>query len=425
MLRLEERPAPPPAEDALAQRAALLEARYGDLPAQEVMELVLREGIAGRVALVSSFGAESAVLLHMAAAADPATPVIFLDTHKHFPETLSYRDELAARLGLTDVRSVAPDRGRLAVADPEGRLFASDPDLCCHIRKVEPLARALAGFAAWITGRKRFQAHTRRRLTVFESDGAHIKINPLASWTAGMIADYLRTHDLPRHPLTRQGYLSIGCLPCTDRIAGAQDARAGRWPGRDKTECGIHLVNGRSVRARLEAEPDPDGPLWKAGAFQRDVFTPAGDAGELPAGPVIVSKARWLAERANLAGRNAPVGLLLAAGERIDDLAADLSRFDLIALDFPKFSDGRAFSTARLLREKHGFTGELRAVGNVLSDQIAFMRRVGFDAFEVSHAPSRRALAAGRVPEVTLHYQPATRPEPPAGTRPWLRRAPD
>ena len=129
-----------------------------------------------------------------------------------------------------------------------------------------------------------------------------------------------------------------------------------------------------------------------------------------------MSKKRWLAERGALAGRNAALGLRLDAGERIDDIAADLPRFSLIALAFPKFSDGRAFSTARLLREKHGYTGELRAVGNVLSDQIPFMRRVGFDAFEVSHAPTRRALAEGRIPEVTLHYQPA-------GTRPWLRRS--
>jgi phosphoadenosine phosphosulfate reductase len=141
----------------------------------------------------------------------------------------------------------------------------------------------------------------------------------------------------------------------------------------------------------------------------------------LPDGPAIVAKKRWLAERGQLAHRNAPLGLLVEAGESIDDIAADLTRFALIALSFPKFRDGRAFSTARLLREKHGFAGELRAVGNVLSDLIPFMRRVGFDAFEVAHAPTRRALAEGRIPEVALHYQPG---EPPAaGPRPWLRRS--
>jgi uncharacterized protein (DUF934 family) len=142
----------------------------------------------------------------------------------------------------------------------------------------------------------------------------------------------------------------------------------------------------------------------------------------LPDAPVILSKPRWLAERDRLAGRNAPLGLRLEPGEAIDDIAADLPRFALVALSFPKFSDGRAFSTARLLREKHGFAGGLRAVGEVLSDQVPFMRRCGFDSFGVTHGPTRRALAEGRIADVTLHYQPAGLPEPAAGTRPWLRR---
>jgi uncharacterized protein (DUF934 family) len=158
-------------------------------------------------------------------------------------------------------------------------------------------------------------------------------------------------------------------------------------------------------------------------AFHTDAWTRPADSEPLPDAPVILSKTRWLAEPDRLAGRNVPLGLQLEPGEALDDLAADLARFALIALDFPKFADGRAFSTARLLREKHGFAGELRAVGNVLSDQIPYMRRVGFDTFEVTHGPTRRALAEGRIPEVTLHYQPATAPEPPAGTRPWLRRS--
>ena len=168
---------------------------------------------------------------------------------------------------------------------------------------------------------------------------------------------------------------------------------------------------------------DPAGSIWQDDAFRRDTWIVAVDGEPLPEAPAILSRKRWLAERDTLAGRNAPLGLRLDAGERIDDIAADLAHFALIALSFPKFTDGRAFSTARLLREKHGYTGELRAVGNVLSDQIPFMRRVGFDAFEVSHAPTRRALAEGRIAEVTLHYQPAGSPEPPAGTRPWLRRS--
>jgi uncharacterized protein (DUF934 family) len=168
-------------------------------------------------------------------------------------------------------------------------------------------------------------------------------------------------------------------------------------------------------------DADPAGLVWRDGAFRRDAWVKAEADGALPDGPVILSKKRWLDERERLGHRNAPLGVLIEAGESIDDIAADLPRFALIALSFPKFRDGRAFSTARLLREKHGFAGELRAVGNVLSDLIPFMRRVGFDTFEVTHAPTRRALTEGRIPEVALHYQPG---EPPAaGSRPWLRRS--
>jgi phosphoadenosine phosphosulfate reductase len=176
--------------------------------------------------------------------------------------------------------------------------------------------------------------------------------------------------------------------------------------------------------AAVSSDRDPAGPIWRDGAFRRDAWQKAEADGALPDGPVIVSKKRWLAARAQLANRHGPLGLLIEAGETIDDIAADLPRFALIALSFPKFRDGRAFSSARLLREKHGYAGELRAVGNVLSDLIPFMRRVGFDAFEVTHAPTRRALAEGRIPEVALHYQPAAPGEPPAGgPRPWLRRS--
>jgi phosphoadenosine phosphosulfate reductase len=161
------------------------------------------------------------------------------------------------------------------------------------------------------------------------------------------------------------------------------------------------------------------------GAFRRDAWTKWDGEATLPDAPVILSKTRWLAERDGLAGRNAPLGLQFEPGEPIDDIAGDLPRFALIALNFPKFSDGRPFSTARLLREKHGFTGELRAVGNVLSDLILPMRRVGFDSFEVAHAPTRRALAEHRIPEVRLYYQPTGTDAPPTGARPWLRRSAD
>jgi uncharacterized protein (DUF934 family) len=175
----------------------------------------------------------------------------------------------------------------------------------------------------------------------------------------------------------------------------------------------VHVANG---------EADPKGPIWRGNAFHTDAWAKAVDSEPLPDAPVILSKKQWLAERDGLAGRNSPLGLQIEPGESLDDIAADLGRFALIALSFPKFADGRAFSTATLLRDKHGFTGELRAVGAVLSDQIPYMRRVGFDTFAVTHGPTRRALAEDRIAEVTLHYQPAATSEAPAGTRPWLRR---
>lgn len=188
----------------------------------------------------------------------------------------------------------------------------------------------------------------------------------------------------------------------------------------------LDVLDSRMAADEQDQHPsaaDSTGAIWQDGAFRQNTWVKADATSDLPNGPVILPKKRWLNEREQLSGRNGPLGLLVSAGETVDDIAGDLSRFAFIALDFPKFSDGRAYSTARLLREKYGYTGELRAVGNVLADQIPLMRRVGFDSFEVTNAPTRRALAENRLAEVTLHYQPASAAEPPAGTRPWLRRA--
>lgn len=211
---------------------------------QTMLEGVLKERLAGDVAAVSSFGAESAVLLHLIASVDPGVPVLFLDTGKHFPETIAYRDTLIDRLGLTDVRLIAPDPAELGVRDENGLRWSWDPDGCCEIRKVRPLAKALAGFDASLTGRKAFQARTRANLPRFEIDTAdaegRLKINPLIDWDPGQIEAWFIMHDLPRHPLVTQGYPSIGCSPCTRAVAPGEDARSGRWAGWDKVECGIH-----------------------------------------------------------------------------------------------------------------------------------------------------------------------------------------
>jgi phosphoadenosine phosphosulfate reductase len=195
-----------------------------------------------RTALVSAFGAESVVLLHMAAQIDPALPVIFLDTGRHFPETLAYRDQLVDRLGLQDIRTAYPDASLLRRHDRHGRLSATDPDFCCEIRKTLPLAEELEGFAAWITGRKRFQGGLRRTLEALEleSGTGRFKLNPLATWDADRIETYRVAHGLPGHPLLARGYRSIGCAACTRPAAPDAPARAGRWFGIDKTECGIH-----------------------------------------------------------------------------------------------------------------------------------------------------------------------------------------
>ncbi|MER2535826.1 MAG: phosphoadenosine phosphosulfate reductase family protein, partial [Rhizobiaceae bacterium] len=151
--------------------AASLEARHGTLPAREVIAFSVREGFPGAIAAVSSFGADSAVLLHMLAEVDAGLPVVFLDTGKHFEETISYRDALAADLGLTNIEIVSPDEAALARVDPRGGLHQTDTDACCDVRKVEPMARGVAPYRAWFTGRKRHQASTRNALPVFEAVG--------------------------------------------------------------------------------------------------------------------------------------------------------------------------------------------------------------------------------------------------------------
>lgn len=235
------KPKPPEAHAEAAIEAAGLEARYGRLPPRDVIALSIgRFGERG-LGAVSSFGADSAVLLHMLAEIDPALPVLFLDTGKHFGETLEYRDALAGDLGLRDLRIVHPLPDALAARDPDGTLHSRSTDACCDIRKVEPMARAVEPLAAWFTGRKRFQAATRAALPVFEAVGPRIRINPLARWGTAELAAYMRAHDLRENPLVAYGYLSIGCFPCTQPVQPGEDARSGRWAGEAKTECGIHL----------------------------------------------------------------------------------------------------------------------------------------------------------------------------------------
>jgi phosphoadenosine phosphosulfate reductase len=222
--------------------AAELDRALRDAAPTEVIANAVRVVGRDKLAVVSSFGIESAALLKVTADVDPAIPVIFLDTGWLFEETLAYRDTLIARLGLRDVRSIRPSEGTLSRVDPERDLWFSNPDACCRIRKVEPLLRALEPFAAWINGRKRFQGGLRVDIPVVEEDGPRLKFNPFAHVTREDIAAIFASAGLPPHPLRASGFLSVGCMPCTSRTRDGEEERAGRWRGRDKVECGIHTM---------------------------------------------------------------------------------------------------------------------------------------------------------------------------------------
>jgi len=222
--------------------AAELDRALRDASPAEVIAAALKTVGREHLALVSSFGTESAALLKVMADVDPAIPVIFLDTGWLFEETLAYRDTLIATLGLRDVRSIKPLQETLTAEDPDRELWFSDPDACCRIRKVEPLKRALAPFRGWINGRKRFQGGLRADIPVVEDDGIRLKFNPFANVSREEIEAIYTVAKLPPHPLAASGYLSVGCMPCTSRTSPDEDARAGRWRGRAKTECGIHTV---------------------------------------------------------------------------------------------------------------------------------------------------------------------------------------
>lgn len=222
-------------EDALR-----LNNRYRGTSTEEMLADLLASPPFKQVGLVSSFGAESAVLMHLIASIDKAVPLIFVNTQKMFGETLAYGDELVERLGFTDLRVYRPDPYLIAAKDQTGLRWSYDPDGCCDLRKVEPLRRALTGFDAWFSGRKGFQSGSRTALPRFEIDEGRLKINPLADWDKAMLNAYFEEHKLPHHPLEAEGYLSIGCAPCTSKVQPGEDPRAGRWRGWDKIECGIH-----------------------------------------------------------------------------------------------------------------------------------------------------------------------------------------
>ena len=399
-----------------------LNGMFDEMDAVGVLRQAANDILPGDLAIVSSFGADSAVLLHLVAQVDPSLPVYFLETGKHFPETLAYVETLKKQLGLINVIAIHPDPADVKRFDPNGDLWETDPDSCCHIRKTEPLEPITEQFGGWVTGRKRFQTAERGVLPHFElTSDDRIKVNPLAYFSDADVNQYKIDHGLPEHPLFSKGYKSIGCAPCTSVVAEGEDPRAGRWRGFNKKECGIHFDFNGAIASPMNAAKFT---LFKDGAFIADPFHAWEDGDDAATArykhvPLPV----FLADREAFLANPAPMGLLVAPGEKIEDVEADLSRFASIAIKFPAFSDGRGYSTARLLAERFDYEGEIRAVGDVLQDQIPLMRRCGINALVVTHQPTREALEENRLPEVAIFYQPVGITEVPVGTRPYLRRA--
>ncbi len=358
-----------PASAPVADRVRDLNERYRHHGATAVLERALSDAQVGNIALVSSFGAESVVLLHMISVMDRTTPVLFIDTQMLFEETLQYQLDVSEKLGLTDVRSIRPDPEKIRELDRFGALHLSDPDACCDLRKTQTLASALAPFDAWITGRKRFQGGQRAALEFFENEGdIRIKVNPLAHWAKDDVRDYMINNRLPRHPLVSQGYPSIGCKPCTSKVAEGEDERAGRWRGKDKVECGIHFINGKPVRRVAEGTEGEATPQEET--TMSVIVTDGGFAAD-----------DWNGELAAPEDTGA-AAVLLPSDADPEVLRDRLDQLKLVAVDFPSFADGRGFTIARRLRLM-GYTGRLRAKGHVIADQYAMARRVGFDEVEI------------------------------------------
>lgn len=213
--------------------------------ANDILRFALTGVYKGKTAVLSSFGTESAVLLHLISKIEPATPILFLDTGKLFEETHQYRAQLARFLGLRDIRIVNPSPTDCAVHDANGTLWSENVDACCNFRKVEPLKNALNAFSAQVTGRKRFQTWMRAEMPALEFCEGYLRFNPLARWLRADLEAYFLEHELPRHPLAHKGYPSVGCQPCTGPIAKGDAYRSGRWIGCGKEECGIHHEPGQ------------------------------------------------------------------------------------------------------------------------------------------------------------------------------------
>jgi len=350
---------------SLSAHVAKLNDRFQSTDTVDMLRSLIADSSFGQLALVSSFGADSVVLLDMIAKIDRALPILFIDTEMLFHQTLTYQQKLAEDLGLADLRRISPVREAVLERDSENLLHRYDTDACCALRKTEPLARALIGFNGWISGRKRYQGGARSNMELFEIDVENrIKINPLAHWSREDLAKYIATNNLPRHPLHAKGYKSIGCAPCTTPTGTISDERAGRWHGQRKTECGIHFgqVRPSSVIVTDEGFADED---WSGEFVNFDDLTK------------------------NTFQDTPALAVDLNGDFETKKLVPWIAQIDLIRVDFPVFSDGRGFSLGNQLRAL-GFVGRLRAKGHVLADQYAMARRSGFDEVEIDRTLARR-----------------------------------
>jgi len=404
-----------------------LNGMFDELDGLSVLRHALENDISPEpIAMVSSFGADSSVLLHMISQINPHQEVLFLETGKHFAETLEYVEIMKKHLGLTNVRFLEPDVADTGRFDPKGNLWETDPDSCCHIRKTEPLDVALKSYGGWVTGRKRFQTNDRGVLPHFElTTDERIKVNPLAYWGNEEVKTYREEHKLPAHPLFLKGYLSIGCEPCTSIVAEGEDPRSGRWRGKGKTECGIHFdVNGKIANPSAELG-QKEMTLFKDGAFVQDTWRDLGEDEALTdLHHVHVPFDVYVENQDALDANSNELGLVLTPGDDVDAIGEKANTFASIAVSFPAFTDGRGYSYARLLRERYGFEGELRARGDILTDQVAYFQRCGFDALTVENEATKKALQENEYGQVSVFMQPVGAPtEVPVGTRPFLRRA--
>ena len=251
--------------EILTSRLESLQKSYGELDAKELLDVMVNSEFKNEIAFVSSFGSGSALLLSLIAEIDPNAPILFLETGKHFPETLDYVESLSNHLDLKNVQMLKPREDLVNNIDSSGDLWESQPNRCCWLRKVEPLQRALdeGGYKALITGRKRYQTPQRANMENIElNEDERFRINPLAYWSKEKVESEFKNRNLPEHPLVKDGYLSIGCAPCTRPVKEGEDPRAGRWAhtadadnGGQKVECGIHIEGKSDEQGGVQPKP--------------------------------------------------------------------------------------------------------------------------------------------------------------------------